>query len=214
MTHPFHAPQAIQFAINLLKGGLSPQLAYHNLWHTTHEVLPGSALFAHHSSISEVDQHLLSVAAAFHDVGFTQSYANHEIIGIRIAVRVLPDFGFTGAHIDRIKGMILATRIPQSPQNLLEEILADADLDVLGRADFLARNDALRQEWTNYGRATSPVQWYESQVNFLRNHTYFTPVARRLRDEQKKENLAALEDILQSVKIGTSPTSLDPSSPS
>ena len=32
--------------------------------------------------------------------------------------------------------MIMATRLPQSPHGLLQEILADADLDVLGSAVF------------------------------------------------------------------------------
>ena len=73
----------------------------------------------------------------------------------------------------------------------------DADLDALGRTDFLSRNEALRQEWMNYGRETPLDQWYEGQLAFLKNHNYFTPAARMLRNEMKKKNIAILEEKLR-----------------
>lgn len=191
--------QAIDFALNQLRGELPETLTYHNLWHTEEDVLPGSIRFAQHSGVSEEDLRLLEVAAAFHDLGFTEMYANHELVGTRIAAQVLPDLGFSERQIERIMGMIMATRLPQSPRNLLEEILADADLDVLGRADFFSRNEALRQEWANYGRETPLEQWYEGQLAFLKNHNYFTPAARMLRNETKKKNIQLLEEKLREI---------------
>lgn len=196
MTPMPNISQAIDFALNQLRRELPEKLTYHNLWHTEEDVLPGSIRFAQHSGVSEEDLRLLEVAAAFHDLGFTETYANHELVGTRIAAQVLPGLGFSGRQIETIMGMIMATRLPQSPRNLLEEILADADLDVLGRADFLSRNEALRQEWANYGRETPLEQWYEGQLAFLKNHTYFTPAARMLRNETKKKNIRILEEKL------------------
>lgn len=191
--------QAISFALARLQEALSPKLVYHSMWHTTHEVLPGSARIAQHTGVSEDDLHLLEIAAAFHDVGFTEDYANHEIVGARIVAQVLPEYGFSSREIERVMGMIIATRLPQSPRNLLEEILADADLDVLGRTDFLSRNEALRQEWMNFGRETPLEQWYEGQLAFLNSHNYFTPAARMLRNEVKKKNIAVLEEKLRAM---------------
>lgn len=192
--------QAIYYAFNLLRTELSPKLVYHNIWHTTDEVLPGCAQIAQYTGISEEDWGLLEVAAAFHDVGYAETYANHEIAGARIVAQVLPQYGFGDRDIERVMGMIFATRVPQSPRNLLEEILADADLDVLGRADFISRNVALRQEWINFGRETPLEQWYEGQLAFLRNHSYFTPTARMLRNEQKKKNITLLEEKLREIQ--------------
>lgn len=199
MTNQPNYLQAINFSLDRLRSELSPKLSYHNAWHTTDDVLPGSARIAQHSGVSEDELRLLEVAAAFHDVGFTEEYANHEIIGTRIAAQVLPNYGFSGRQIERVMGMILATRLPQSPRNLLEEILADADLDTLGRADFLARNEALRQEWTSYGRETLLEPWYEGQLAFLKSHSYFTPAARMLRNEMKKKNIAIMEEKLRAM---------------
>lgn len=197
-NHPNYL-QAINFALDRLRGELSPKLSYHSAWHTTDDVLPGSARIAQHSGVSEDDLRLLEVAAAFHDVGFTEEYANHEIIGARIVAQVLPNYGFSERQIERIMGMIIATRLPQSPRNLLEEILADADLDVLGRGDFLPRNEALRQEWTNFGRETQLEPWYEGQLAFLKSHNYFTPAARMLRNEMKKKNITIMEEKLRAL---------------
>ncbi|GAB4581787.1 MAG: hypothetical protein Fur0022_45370 [Anaerolineales bacterium] len=190
---------AIQFALKRLQSELSPKLTYHNAWHTIHDILPGSARLAQHTGVSEDDLRLLEVAAAFHDLGFTEGYANHEMIGARIVAQILPNYDFSVRQIECIMGMIIATRLPQAPRNLLEEILADSDLDVLGREDFFARNEALRQEWMNYGRETPLEQWYEGQLAFLRSHTYFTPAARMLRNEMKKKNIAAIEEKLRAL---------------
>lgn len=204
MTNVSPAVQAIHQAFHLLRQDLSPKRVYHSLWHTMEDVLPGCAQLAQYAGVSEKDGVLLEVAAAFHDVGFIEGDANHEMTGVGIVAQMLPQYGFQERDIERVMGMILATRLPQSPRNLLEEILADADLDVLGRADFLSRNAALRQEWINFGRETPAEQWYEGQLAFLRSHSYFTPAARMLRNDGKKKNIALLEDKLREVQLASS----------
>jgi uncharacterized protein len=57
---------------------------------------------------------------------------DHESISIQLAEQALANFGYTNSQIAVIRGIIQATRIPQSPTNLLEMIIADADLDYLG----------------------------------------------------------------------------------
>lgn len=199
MSNPPNYNQAIAYALERLENELSPKLTYHSLWHTKEEVLPACTRLANHVGLSEEDIRLLEVAAAFHDIGYTESYANHELTGVRIVAQTLPNFGFCSEDIERVIGMIIATRLPQSPRNLLEEILADADLDSLGRTDFFVRSEALRQEWANFGRETALAQWTENQLAFLNSHAYCTPAARMLRNEYKKRNIALLEERLNSL---------------
>jgi uncharacterized protein len=199
MTEPNHTG-AIVYALARLEKELSPKLTYHNLWHTQEDVTPASVQIARHVGVSEADLRLLTVAAAFHDIGFTENPANHEMVGARIVAQILPEYGFSSSEIEAVMGMIIATRLPQSPRNLLEEIMADADLDVLGRRDFLSRNACLRQEWANFSQEIAIKPWYEGQLAFLRNHTYFTAVAQMLRNDLKKENIALLEKKLQALK--------------
>src|SRR5436309_16127441 len=74
------------------------------------------------------------------------SSADHERASAQIAAAILPNYGYTPAHIQAICGMIMATKLPQAPHTLLEQIVADADLDVLGRPDFVTRNQDLHTE--------------------------------------------------------------------
>lgn len=149
--------------------------------------------------LDEEEVALLQVAAAFHDLGFIENAANHELVAARMVAQLLPGLAFSSRQIETVMGLILATRMPQSPRSLLEEVLADADLDLLGRPDFMARNACLRQEWANTGRVVASRVWFEGQLAFMREHQYFTAVAQRLRDETKQLNIALLEEKLRSL---------------
>ena len=78
-----------------------------------------------------------------HDAGFTQTYAGHEDVSCEMAKTLLPQFDFSQEEIDRVVGMIQATKIPQKPKNLLEKILADAALLYLGTMRFKKVGDTL-----------------------------------------------------------------------
>jgi hypothetical protein len=109
---------------------------------------------------------------------------------------VLPRFGYTPSQVTAIEGMIMATRLPQTPHTLLEQILADADLDSLGRDDFLQMSLALFVELAARGDEIPEAVWYARQLDFLRSHRYFTRAARALRDAGKLRNIALLEQLV------------------
>ena len=197
---PDHAG-AIENALNRLGSELSPNLTYHNLWHTEQVVLPAVVRLARLQEIPEINIKRIEVAAAFHDIGFIVTYQGHELAGIELANQVLPGYGFPPEIIEQVSGLVLATRLPQNPQNLLEEILADADLDVLGRDDFFEQNDALYREILAFGNPVNRLQWLEGQVKFISGHEYFTAAARTTRGFQEKQYLAVLEERLSQVIV-------------
>ena len=89
----------------------------------------------------------------------------------------------------------MATQLPQSPRTLLEQIVADADLDVLGREDLATRNQALRDELAASGTQISDEGWLASQLQLLESHHYWTAAARSLRDAGKQRNLEMLRSL-------------------
>lgn len=188
---------AIAYALRRLRKELPQKLTYHDLWHTQHDVLPAVARMGAINDVSHEEIRLLEVGAAFHDIGFLQAYEGHEEAGVQIATAVLPAMGFGPLHLDCVASLIRATRLPQTPHNLLEEIMVDADLDVLGRDDFFDRNELLRKELASIGRPFTWQQWQLEQLRFLRQHTYFTPVARALRNEGKRRHIAIIEEWLR-----------------
>jgi predicted metal-dependent HD superfamily phosphohydrolase len=191
--------QARQYASDRMQRELPSYLAYHGLAHTRDEVVPAVETFAGLEGIQGEYLHLLLTAAWFHDLGHVEQAANHEAIGARIAAEVLPSFGYAANQVEIVRGAILATVLPQSPRSGLEEILADADLDVLGRENFMQRNSDLRRELVSLGREFTDEQWYSSQLGFLEKHTYFTASARLLRNAQKKRNTDEIRTKLQFV---------------
>ncbi|HOU41173.1 MAG TPA: HD domain-containing protein, partial [Promineifilum sp.] len=174
---------------------LPAHLTYHSLHHTRDDVLPACLRLADVSGIPEADVLCLATAAAYHDIGFLYSYAEHEAHGIALARAVLPGFGYSDSQIDTISALIAATRMPQTPTTPLAQLLCDADLDVLGRDDFWDLNRKLLAETARYGRngTVSEEEWLGEQMRFLQRHVYFSTAARRLRDDGKARNMARMQ---------------------
>jgi uncharacterized protein len=190
---------AKDYVLHRLEQDLNPQLFYHSLAHTRDEVAPAAALFASKEGVGGKDFQLLMTMVFFHDVGFTVKYDDHESASIGIATNILPGFGFMPEDIATICNAIEATRLPQSPNTLLEKILVDADLDNLGKEDFFQRSWDLRRELAALGRGVSDEQWYASQMKFLKGHKYWTVAARELRGAQKQRNIADLEKLFNHI---------------
>ncbi len=188
-------------ALGRLAGELSPRLIYHSVQHTRDEVLPAAGQLAAELSVTGEDLMLLLTAACFHDLGFLERYDDNEILAARIASQVLPRFGYDERQIDTVSCLILATRLPQAPCTLPAQILADADLDGLGREDFFRRSDDLRREQEIYRGRVTDAEWYAAQLVFLRSHRYFTAAAERLRADGKQRNITRLESLLAQLRM-------------
>jgi len=184
--------QAKHYALERLARELPPSLFYHSVIHTRDEVVPAVEQLAAVEGITGEALLLLQTAAYFHDIGFIECYTGHEAAGVRIAAAALPRFGYAPAHLAVIGEIILTTRLPQSPRTRLEEIMADADLDLLGREAFWTRNYDLRAELAALGRQTTDDAWLRGQLKFIQSHRYFTAAARALRDAGKQKNAQAL----------------------
>lgn len=180
---------AEKFILEKLGTELPAKLSYHSIEHVK-DVFAAAGMIGREEKITDQEMQLLLTAALFHDSGFLREPKDHEEESCRIARKFLPDFDYTSEEIDQICGMIMATKIPQSPKNHLEEILADADLDYLGRDDFFEIGDKLFQELSIFGFLNSEDDWNRLQVRFIESHHYFTKTAIRLRQAKKETHLA------------------------
>jgi uncharacterized protein len=188
---------ARRYALDRLDRELPRSLHYHSLAHTHDDVLPAVERLAKYTGVAGGDLLLLRTAALFHDVGYVERVAGHELASARIAAEMLPHFGYLPAQIGAVAGMIRATRMPQAPRTALQALLADADLDGLGRDDFLPRSLDLWAELATLGAPTTERQWFGRQVAFLRGHRYWSRAARGARDAGKLRNIARLRELLE-----------------
>ena len=188
---------ARNYALERLETELPDDLSYHSLSHTRDDVVPAADRLAELEGINGEERILLLTAAWYHDIGFIERYPNNEMIGARIAEENLLRFGYTPEQIQMVKDLIMATCMPQQPHSLLQKIIADADMDSLGREDFFVISDNLRVEMAVRGEVYAAEDWYQKEFDFLKSHRYFTAAARQLRDAGKERNIQVFADLLE-----------------
>ncbi len=181
--------------LDKLEKELPKYLYYHNVKHTV-DVVTEVELIGWAEGINDEEMLLLKTAALFHDVGHTIEYDNHEYHGTVIAREMLPKYGYSEDQIDRICEIIMATKLPPDPKNLLEEIICDADLDYLGRTDFIPVSNTLYKELHEQNKIGSLNQWNKLQVKFISGHQYFTKTARSLREVNKQKQIERISKLI------------------
>lgn len=183
---------AISFILDKLSHELKEDLTYHNLSHTE-LVIQHASVIAEEEKISDHENNLLMVAAAYHDAGFLEQYKGHEEVSCRMARAYLPDFDFMPEDIDAICEIIMATKIPQTPNSHLGEILCDADLFYLGTSDYKLIAEKLYEELLNQNLLKDKIQWQKQQESFLKEHRYFTNTAKKRLGQFQENNLGILK---------------------
>lgn len=185
------SPSMLAFVSNMLAEKIPPQYYYHNLDHTLY-VTEQVEHIARHEQCTENEIILLKTAALWHDSGFIETYSHHEQAGCVLARQYLPGYNFAPADIDIVCDIIMATKMPQSPGNKLEEIMADADLEYLGTPGVKEQALKLFKELQWLNAALTEEQWHKTQVSFLQHHSYFTPFCKQHREPLKQAYLSEL----------------------
>lgn len=191
---------AERFVCDLLTSHLPKGLSYHDVGHTM-DVVNVSRALCEHYQLSSHDTLLVTIAALFHDTGFIHTYDGHEAKSVEIMKNYFKDT-IDRSDLERMAGMIMATKVPQDPTGLLESILADADLDYLGRADFYANDAKLYAELDKWNKISSKNDWLIEQIEFLEDHQYHTDRSRDLRGQHKAERIMELKHQL-SIQVGS-----------
>ena len=179
--------------LSRLEKELDPRLGYHNITHTL-DVLEQAEVLAKQEKVTDKhDLLLLKIAAVFHDSGFLFVYKGHEEKGCEIASESIKNV-FSEEDIKKVCGMIMATKIPQSPKTLLEQIICDADLDYLGRNDFEPISRNLYKEFIVFKIIPEDIIWDHIQIKFFESHHYFTGTSVSKRNEKKLKHLNTLKE--------------------
>lgn len=174
------------------EANISPNYVYHDLDHTIY-VVESVADFAKKLELSESDKEIVLIAAWFHDLGYDQGQMGHEERSCEYAKSFFSERGFSTTKIEKVMGCIRATKLPQNPQNLLEEIVCDADLAHLGNDTYWDRCARVRQELLlTKNVIMSEQEWVDFELDFVANHEYHTEIAREMFDKRKEKHLRQL----------------------
>lgn len=188
--------QVAQYVTSMFGGHADNGLPYHNKAHTQF-VVDSAIQIANHYQLSDSDFFVVITAAWFHDTGYLKTRDHHERESVIVADNYLRQQGIDQQTIARINQCIMATEMPQNPQNLLEEIICDADMFHFGSDNFSDKYKLLRKEIeiaTN--TEISKEEWRLKTVEFMEQHHYFTDYTNVLLNDKKKQNLEKLKERL------------------
>jgi uncharacterized protein len=177
-----------EFARNYMRMN-QPNLEYHNFTHVL-DMTDVAMRYSDMEGIDNPEKSLIQTACYLHDAIFEVGAKDNEYLTAEMSRGVLDSKGYNADQTNFIYDLILATKVPTSPQNIYQEIITDADVDNLGRGDFWYLGEKLRQECG----IDSINDWYKGSLAFLESHTYRTQSARSLRQKGLEENIAELKN--------------------
>ncbi|GAB4294647.1 MAG: hypothetical protein Kow0098_16340 [Ignavibacteriaceae bacterium] len=185
--------EAEDFVINEFGKNSPAENIYHNYTHTA-EVVESAKKIGEFYNIPDEDMEVLILAAWFHDLGYVQTSNGHEKISAEYARDFLQRNNYPEEKLKRVVGCIKATKLPQSPENLLEEIVCDADLLHVGKEGFEEKSDLLRAETEHREKKKyTDVEWLKKNLDFFTSHKFFTRYAIERFTDQKNANYLKLQ---------------------
>ncbi len=178
-------------------------LIYHDLEHTISVVERAREIAAQYE-LTENDQVVLYTAAWFHDTGHLfVDPAMHEIKSVDLAKGFLSGYSIEDESlIQSIENAIMATRIIHSPENIVEEIIRDADTYHLGTKEFKSTNKKIKKEYILRKLHSPHTNWNKKSLEFLEAHEFHTDYCRTLLEEGKQKNIERLrkKSVVKDVK--------------
>ena len=190
-------PDLEEYILTRLEKELPSYLHYHNVKHTM-DVLVGVEVIGTAENITDEEEMLLlRTAALFHDMGQIVQSEGHENISSNYAREILPLYHYTQEQIEKICSLIMATHLPPKPKTLMECIICDADLDYLGRSDFIPVSDTLYEELRMQNLISDKNTWNKQQIEFISAHTYFTNFAKNNREVNKQNQVKRLQSLIR-----------------
>jgi len=173
---------------------------YYNLKHTI-DVVDKSLVIADHYQLNGHDSQVLETAAWFQAAGFLKEENDHEGEGAQLAEKFLVKLNANPDFITAVRYAILATKNPQSPADLVQQILCDVMYYDLGTDRFLKNMKLQRREWILLNNIKiSKKRWQRDTAEFMESHSYYTDYCRIALADKKAENLKELKKRVQPVE--------------
>lgn len=189
--------RAADYVFRLFRENKAACCFYHNYAHTA-ETVETCREIAENMNTTEAEKEILLLAAWFHDTGYLFTIEAHEEKSADTARRFLQDNSYPEHETEQVCRCILATKIPQQPASLIEEIICDADLSHLGKPGYREKSELLRFELEkNENRNFSDIEWLQLNIDFFSRNPFHTKYASLAFNEEREKNLVELHQRLR-----------------
>lgn len=181
------------------------KFVFHDFEHTV-QTVAAVRLLGEGFQLDERELNIIQLATWFHDTGYAQGPEDHEERSCGIAQQFLAG-KIPAEDIEAVLTCIQATKVPQRPSNLLEQLICDADLSHLGMDIYWQRTGKLRQEFVlTRNRIMGEEEWVDFELNFLLSHEYHTAVAQEMFNKRKAKHVQQLLKQKRRLKPDKAPT--------
>ena len=181
--------KADDFVFDLFKKSSNTNLIFHDYKHTA-DVLKGAIEIGNSAGLNPDEQEIVSLAALFHDVGYLDICKGHEQISVKIAKQFLEAEKYNPEKLQKVIDCILATDLEKKPENKLQEVICDADTLNVGTSEYALRSKLLRAEQEQItGILVPDYEWIKNELEFLKNHRFYTRYAQITYNEAKAKNI-------------------------
>ena len=185
--------KAEQYVTGLFNDNKNSGLVFHNLDHTL-SVVARTKEIAGHYQLSETDMVTLYVAAWFHDTGYLfTDPQHHEEKSVELMREFMKLNSLDEKLAENIAACIMATKPPREHDNLLKEILCDADTYHLGTKEFKVTNRKVMEEYNGKGTRLNEKEWASGTLELLDKHRFFTKYCKDLLEEKKQKNMKKIK---------------------
>src|SRR5690606_26826231 len=127
--------EASAFVYDLLKERLPESILFHN-YRFTVDVANSARKIGEKAGLSAEDLQLVTIAAWFHNTGFTEGTNGHIEASVRIAAGFLEAHEVTDEDIARVAALIRIAHSEAEPEDDAERVMQDAARAYLGRKKF------------------------------------------------------------------------------
>lgn len=184
-----------KYVSEYFKAKLPEEYVYHDWGHTT-QVVKACRELGEAYHLSEDDLTALELAAWFHDLGYTEGPTNHEERSAQHLAEYAIGKAIAPAVLANAQACIRATKMPQQPKQLIEQIICDADLSHLGNDNYWDRTRRVRQElMVIQNKIFTEDEWLEFELEFMDKHSYKTAIANDLYGKQKIKHTKQLKKL-------------------
>jgi predicted metal-dependent HD superfamily phosphohydrolase len=186
-----------EYVVEYIDANFPDEMCYHNVMHTL-DVVDAVQIIGEATKVSLQDMEVLIVAAWFHDTGYFKGCQDHEQASAALARDFLTREKANEEFIRAVERCILATKIPQKPQDLLEKVICDADLYHLGSENFFEKSELLLRELTHTIEGMTRNYWLRQSKSFIESHQYHTDYGKAMLAPRMRQNLRKLSQKISS----------------
>ncbi len=195
--------KAAFFVEQYYKAHFTPQHCFHNVERAT-QIVRNSNIIAAQMNVGAEALLQLNIAAWFVETGYAKDVANYQDASVKVWQSFATEQNVDAASIDQVKHIVLATKQPQQPVTLTQQVLCDtisyhfADQHILQQVDSYHQ-----QETVVHGATFTKEELLKDWRKQMKAGFYFTPAAKSFFEESKQRNRKRLKKEVEEMETSS-----------